>query len=413
MGFADWYFKRFSVSALCISEPKYTPSLVVVIPACNEPNIISTIQDLWDAKLPNVQVAVLVVVNHAENADAQIISQNKQTIEALRQFEVSHCKDGISLHFCLQTFSTKYAGVGSARKFGMDTAVHWFNSGDVSQGIIASLDADVHIDFNYLSEVYAYFRSHPKCGAAVIKFAHPISGSEFPSKQYQAIASYELYLRFFRLGLKWCGYPFPIYTIGSCFAVNVDSYCRAGGMNRKQGGEDFYFLHKLTATTRMGEINSTCVYPSPRISNRVPFGTGPEVEKILNADSYLTYQSNLFDMLKAWFAMFPNFYSMDKMDVEKQMNILNPILLSFATDICFYDIVENCQQQTSSIDSFVKRLFQHVNAFQIVKFLNFASTHYLKVPIVLTATEMLENFNIEPGGDVFEILTQYRKFEMH
>jgi hypothetical protein len=413
MGFADWYFKRFSVSALCTLEPKYAPALVVVIPACNEPKIISTIQILWDAQLPDMHVAVLVIINHAENATAEIISQNKQTLEALQQFDALNSKEGISLHYCIQTFEAKNAGVGAARKFGMDTAVHWFNTFNVPKGIIASLDADVQVDPNYLIAVYEYFNSYPKSGAAVIKFAHPISGSEFSNNQYSAIVLYELYLRFFKLGLMWCGYPFPIHTIGSCFAVTANSYCKVGGMNRKQGGEDFYFLHKLTATTNIGEITNTCIYPSPRISNRVPFGTGPEVEKILNAGIHLTYQAKLFDLLKAWFALFPDFYFLNSDALEKKMQTLNPILLSFADTIGFYNIVADTQQQTSNIDSFVKRLFQHVNAFQIVKFLNFASVTYPKVPVCQAAAKMLQNYTIQAKENEIDMLIQYRKFEIN
>ena len=42
------------------------------------------------------------------------------------------------------------------------------------------------------------------------------------------------------------GYPDSIYTIGSAFAVRAEAYMKQGGMNRRQAGEDFYFLYKLT-----------------------------------------------------------------------------------------------------------------------------------------------------------------------
>jgi len=42
-------------------------------------------------------------------------------------------------------------------------------------------------------------------------------------------------------------------------------------MNRKQAGEDFYFIQKLMPLGGYFALNSTAIYPSPRESSRVPF----------------------------------------------------------------------------------------------------------------------------------------------
>ena len=50
---------------------------------------------------------------------------------------------------------------------------------------------------------------------------------------------------------------------------------RAGGFSaRRQAGEDFYFCMELAKTGAIREIQKTMVFPSARISRRVPFGTG-------------------------------------------------------------------------------------------------------------------------------------------
>jgi len=50
----------------------------------------------------------------------------------------------------------------------------------------------------------------------------------------------------------------------------VDSYIAVRGMNRREAGEDFYFLNKLAKLGDIGQIHATTVYPSARPSRRVP-----------------------------------------------------------------------------------------------------------------------------------------------
>lgn len=88
---------------------------------------------------------------------------------------------------------------------------------------------------------------------------------------------YELYLRYYRLALEYTGHPHAYHCIGSAFAVRTLDYVAQGGMNKRQAGEDFYFLQKLIATGRYATLQSTQVYPSPRFSGRTPFGTGQAV----------------------------------------------------------------------------------------------------------------------------------------
>ena len=75
-------------------------------------------------------------------------------------------------------------------------------------------------------------------------------------------------------------------------------------MPKKQGGEDFYFLQKVFPLGKCTEIIETKVIPSPRPSNRVPFGTGPSVQKSLDSgQQYQTYNLQAFIELKQLFIM--------------------------------------------------------------------------------------------------------------
>ena len=52
--------------------------------------------------------------------------------------------------------------------------------------------------------------------------------------------------------MKFAGYPWAMYTVGSAFAVTAEAYVKRGGMNRRQAGEDFYFLQNLAHIGTVG-----------------------------------------------------------------------------------------------------------------------------------------------------------------
>ena len=84
-------------------------------------------------------------------------------------------------------------------------------------------------------------------------------------------------------------FPFAFHTIGSSMAVRASSYMRQGGMNKRKAGEDFYFQQKIIPLCGFTECNSTVVYPSPRPSYRVPFGTGRAMLGYLQNGEVLTW----------------------------------------------------------------------------------------------------------------------------
>ena len=77
-------------------------------------------------------------------------------------------------------------------------------------------------------------------------------------------------------------------------------------MNKRKAAEDFYFMEKLSKVCKISEISSAFVYPSPRPSWRVPFGTGQRVNRFLSKsqNEYLLYPFESFDILKKWLQIF-------------------------------------------------------------------------------------------------------------
>nr|WP_320114557.1 hypothetical protein [uncultured Desulfuromonas sp.] len=209
---------------------------------------------------------VVVVINGRDNSDPQQLAVNLRDLEQLRSGRFDHApvgwvdasRDGYRL-------PVKRGGVGMARKLGCDLALPYLRE----DGLLVHLDADCRVEATYLHSVQHYFADHS--GGAVLPFCHPLP--KVPAHR-QAMIAYELYLRCHRLGLEWAGSPYAYHAIGSTMATTADAYIKAGGMNCRQAGEDFYFLQQVAKTSGVGCIEGTVVWPSSRVSQRTPFGTG-------------------------------------------------------------------------------------------------------------------------------------------
>ena len=60
-------------------------------------------------------------------------------------------------------------------------------------------------------------------------------------------------------------------------------------------GEDFYLLQQLSKTgCKIEMIEEAFVFPSDRVSDRVPFGTGKAVRDIVESGRWLTYDDRCY-----------------------------------------------------------------------------------------------------------------------
>jgi hypothetical protein len=174
------------------------------------------------------------------------------------------------------------SGVGLARKIGCDSVLAWLmesKSGTpLQEFVFFSLDADTLVSPDYLGVAESELITSGKSGG-VIAFKHQQADS--PESQ-AAIDGYEAFLHDYVQGLRRAGSPYAFHTVGSCICFTATGYIRAGGFQaRLQAGEDFYFCVELIKTGGLCEINNTKVFPSARISRRVPFGTGRHMMETL------------------------------------------------------------------------------------------------------------------------------------
>lgn len=352
--------------------PHENLQMVLVVPAFNEPDINQVISSLYNARRPAVAVEIIIVINASSDAPEDIIFQNLKTEKEVKDWTAKNTDTFKVFHITRHDFDPRNAGVGLARKTGMDEAVYRFNLLSRPRGIIVSLDADCFVEKNYLVEIYQFFASNPQLTGCNIYFEHPLQTDCH-------IGSYELYLRYFVESLRYAGFPYAKHTVGSCFAVRMGIYCREGGMNRKKAGEDFYFLQKIFKLGFFGEVNTTTVYPSSRISDRVPFGTGPMLGNINNGQTaFLVYQFNSFLLLKTFFSEINALYKADdQMIYEKAW-----ILKGFLKPMDFVHKMNEIRVHTSDLRSFKKRFYTYFNNFMIIKYLNFIhKKFFVKQPV--------------------------------
>lgn len=187
-------------------------------------------------------------------------------------------------------WQNKKAGVGMARKFLLDTILKQASEDDV----IISMDADTCFEKDFVASVAANYAAHPKAAAVNIPYYHPLTGEE---AQDRAMLHYELYLRNYMLNLLRIDSPYAFTALGSAIAFKAKVGRAVGGFDSHMAGEDFYFLQKIVKYGQLLLYNECKVFPSPRISHRVPFGTGPAIaENLKQVDSrYPLFHYSCFD----------------------------------------------------------------------------------------------------------------------
>jgi len=377
--------KRSVFQSLIKTKIDVKPGLIVVIPCYNEPDIIKTLNSLENCEGTKKKIEVIIVINSSEITNNEVIDQNKKTKNEIKEWVCEVSTNHHTYHTILiENTPKKIAGAGYARKVGMDEAVRRFLLAEVENGIICSLDADSLVSPNYFIEIEKLFNENESCNGCSIYFEHATKGNEFTEEVYRRITEYELHIRYYKLALKHIGFPYYHYTVGSSFAVSANAYCKQGGMNKKQAGEDFYFLQKIMPIGNYYELNTTTVYPSSRPSDRVPFGTGPIINQYLEKPKkeFLTYNFEAFDPLKQLFADKNLFFKANSNKLENILSNHHPSMKAFLKKNHYKSAIETINKNTVQLKNFEKRFFNWFDGFKVIKYLNFAhENYYHKQPI--------------------------------
>ena len=265
----------------------------------------------------------------------------------------------------------KSEGVGRARRVGCDLALWLMKQGHIESEWIYSSDADAQWPSHYLSQSWP-------CDAAAISlpFQHVIDG-EAPLDQ--ATLVYELWLHHYILGLELSASPYAFHTLGSSCGFNARCYAAVRGMPLRAGAEDFYLLNKLA---KMGQVLRPAGPPvliQARASDRVPFGTGPAVTRLMASgepqSTPFFYHQNNFTALKRILECFPRWLSSQEPNIHQSLSQHLPEALADAAAAQLLKLglpqaIKHAQGNSRNAQQRVRQLHTWFDGFKTLKFLN-------------------------------------------
>jgi len=388
--------------------------IAIVIPAiCEFENIQRVLLSLAQNDKSCLQKSLLIlVINNSISSQQEVKYDNKSSLKFLRALMRGNSSDKLSNQIIQsgiriglidaasegKEFDDDEEGVGLARKIGMDTALQVFDYSTPSMKIIISLDADCVVESNYLDEITSSFTKH-NFSAATVEFDH---NSSEDGINRLGIISYEIFLRYYVVGLLFAQSPYGYHTIGSTIVCDHEAYIKVGGINTKKAAEDFYFLQKLAKHYTINRIISTKVRPSARESWRVPFGTGRTMNDISsNKKNIFLYDADVYIILKDWLELLNSDLSLNSSLILKEAKIIHPELYNFLESRGFSKDWKKILENSKSVKQLNYQRKNWFDAFETLKLI-----HHLRD----TSFPMME---IKAGVEkLFQVVQHSAKFEL-
>lgn len=361
---------------------------VIVIPALAErPNLFHTLRTVASNPREDLKrtLIICVVNNRAEpNATPEQIENNRQTLKVLDMFvkggSPEECREfaGSGLRLAYVDASSPgrelppKGGVGFARKIGLDWGLAVLADQGRPKGLLFSLDADTLVEPDYIGAVCGHFAARDGW-AGVIAYEHRAESSGDEA----AIVCYEIFLRYYVLGLRYARSPYAFNSVGSTMVCHATAYAAVSGMNTRQAGEDFYFLQQLAKTGRVDEIETTCVHPSARASDRVPFGTGQRVRRYLSRsqDEYKVYAPESFRVLKQWLSTVAGHVGEDGPALLARARCIAQPLAVFLEEQRFGEAWRNLQANARDESQLTAQFHRWFDGFRTLKLVHFLRDH--------------------------------------
>ncbi len=369
------YLENYADQRLWQAQKLLSPvRQVLVIPAFNEGN--SFVDNLKNFKEQLTDPAlIIVVVNAPLDATSLEIDANIKLLETLKTLgkfqssapEATLVVDGnfhllIAGPFALE----RSQGVGLARKIGADFAVKLIYENLVQCPIIFCTDADAILPKCYFSRAEKAFRLGD--AAAVFPFIHESHEDE---RQASAMFLYEQRLHHYVEGLKSASSPYAFHTIGSTMALSAGHYAEVRGFPSIPAGEDFYLLNKLRKVGKVLSLAGEPIRLSARISDRVLFGTGTALARILHdneepKNARIFYDQRVFEYLKELIRHAEKQIIDGICDIT--LNLDEPAKDAF-TLLDRGKLTKNLRSRTSTTDR-LKAFHDYFDAFKTLKFIH-------------------------------------------
>jgi hypothetical protein len=370
---------------------------VVVIPVCNE----ST--DILRPLPPGPGRSLMIlVVNETETALHHVSVANQDfAAEVHARFRMcwqSAGASGLTLYrdsassrdlLLVDRFSEGHqfppkGGVGHARKTGADLAAYLVNQRRVRSPWIHCTDADVRLPQRYFTCSAELSEATTQDTAALVyPFRHTIAGDRTGDEIMRVTRLYEYSLHYYVAGLSFAGSPYAFHTIGSTMAVNVTHYAKVRGFPRRQAGEDFYLLNKLAKVGSIRQLSAeTDCEPidiAARRSDRVPFGTGAAVGKLMELENpekeFLLYHPAVFSLLQSWLGSLPAFWQARSTDIGDILS--QPGLIAGLEKLGATGALQHALRQSSDARQFKRQMHTWFDAFRTLKLIHYLRDHHL------------------------------------
>ncbi len=373
------YLQKYAeaeVKSLDKFQPDETYCYCLVIPAYNETD--DFLQRFINSSLVNHNVLLILVINQPDSESDSTMQNNLNNQCKLsgtqlwknRNLTLLQIRQTQSHILVVDRFNHSYSikddqGVGLARKTGADIACSLIDQGVITSPWICSTDADTYLPENYFS---ALENIPEKQAAATYNFSH-IAKQDALSKATQ---HYEQALRYYVCGLKWAGSTYAFHTIGSTLAFRYNYYALVRGFPKRAAGEDFYLLNKLAKLDSIWTITDATVLIEPRLSDRVPFGTGPAVSGILQLpeiNDYHYYNPQLFVELKHCISAMDQLWE-EKEDFASWFDRLSEPVQFALIQLKFNKLTAHILKQVSNKQQCDQHVEQWFDGFRTLKFIH-------------------------------------------
>ena len=374
--------------------------LTVVIPCLNEPKLVNALESIYANVAGDGVVEIYIIINHSEQASQFIKNQNRLTAQKVKWW-IDQYRRPDHNYILVKAFDLphKHAGVGLARKVGMDLASQRLGHNE-TDGIICNLDADCMVSSNYCARLIEVFAKYPQLNGVSIYYEH----REDFEQNIEAIVQYELHLRLYVQALRKAGFTFAFHTVGSSMACRNSAYIKQGGMNRRKAGEDFYFIQKLLRLGEYQDLVDVSVFPSCRASERVPFGTGKAMGDIISGNYQMTYSLSNYLSVQYLFTELDQIYlhGFAKWIQEKPDTYHDSYL-----QVRLPDLIEEAIQNSGGFSTFCKRFRSNFDGFKVMKLLHHGrSSHWPDRPVIEVAGQFMGNLDTPSN-----MLSSLRKLE--
>jgi hypothetical protein len=313
-----------------------------------------------------LKTIVIITINNAVDSQSEVINNNQATIEYLKSVNLPYELRYIDASSSGFELPLKHAGVGLARKIGMDLALPLLNT----DGLICCIDADSPIAENYL-DIVDNWKASSNLPVCALGFHHVVEELNLENP----IRAYEKFLRSTATKMKDAGSPYGYHSIGSTIVCRANEYATIGGMPKRKATEDYYFLQEFAKYKGVDSIDEVLVYPSARASERVYLGTGFRMNQALTGFdiSSLHYADNAYHILKEWLDIGTGGYNRSLGSVLSKCDDIHPNFHTFIINEKIEKVWDGLQNSSPTNHHFIKQFHRWFDGLKTIRLLKYFS----------------------------------------